>query len=392
MKIILCGYMIRHPVAGNLFAFFNYVLGLHRLGHEVIYIEESGWPQSCYNPITKTYSDDPNLGRNVVAKLMRQYGVKVMTFFINRETRVVYGANWNRVESILKAADLLINIGGVSWLPEFLLCSRRALIDMDPFFTQIGRFGVEGRENYHGYFSYGANIGHSSCTIPANGIDWIPTLPPVVPEIWQVSKSNKPGIQKETKTIAAFTTVANWNAYGAVTYQGKIFGQKDMEFLKIIELPKLTSQKLELAISGANSEIWNRMVSAGWHLREGDGISSDVPTYCSYITRSRGEFSVSKNAYVRTHSGWFSDRSVCYLAAGRPVILQDTGFSDWLSTDRGVLHFSSTEEALAGIEQVNGNYIVHCQAAREIAEEVFSYEVILPRMIETISGNSTIKD
>jgi hypothetical protein len=381
MKIIVCGYMIRHPFAGNLLAFFNYVLGLHRLGHEVAYLEESGWPQSCYNPIDRIYSDDPNIGRRAVEALMHDYGAKVKACYINRETGVVYGANWDKVKSMLKAADLLLNIGGVSWLPEFLFCRRRALVDMDPFFTQIGRFGVEGREHYHAYFSYGANIGNFNCTVPTDGINWIPTVPPVVPEIWQIPQSTRLDVQKTVKTVAPFTTVANWSAYGTVTYNGEIYGQKDVEFLKLIELPKLTSQKLELAISGASAEIWNCMQTTGWSLREGDEVSSDVPTYQSYITGSRGEFSAAKNAYVKTRSGWFSDRSICYLAAGKPVILQDTGFSDWLPTGHGVLSFSSIDEALDCIEKVNEDYPAHCLTAKKVAEKIFGYKAVLPRLI-----------
>ena len=157
--------------------------------------------------------------------------------------------------------------------------------------------------------------------------------------------------------------------------------------MRLLELPSYCSQKLELALSGQDAEIAKIVKSlkaAGWLVRSAREISANLSTYKTYVTGSRGEFSVAKNAYVKTRSGWFSDRSVCYLAAGRPVILQDTGFSDWLPTGRGVLAFSSLESAIDGMERVNIDYLTHCLAAREIAEQIFSYKVVLPRLLETV--------
>lgn len=384
-RIVVCGYMIRHPVAGNLMAYFHYVLGLYRLGHEVVYLEESGWPQSCYDSVAQTYSDDPRAGLGAVRALMSRYGVKVTVCYVNRDTGAVHSADWEEMRNKLETADLLINLGGVCWLPEFRLCQRRVFIDMDPFFTQVGRFAAESLDDHHIHFTYGVNIGHASCTIPTGGIDWCPTVPPVVPEIWQ---SPIPGHEQQgdSKTAnSAFTTIANWSAYGGITYRGEQYGQKDAEFIRLLDLPSRTPQRLELALSGASAEIWQRLRSAGWSLREGGEVSTDTATYWAYITGSRGEFSVAKHAYVKTRSGWFSDRSVCYLAAGRPVILQDTGFSEWLLTGRGVLAFSCLEEAANCIEKVNAEYPAHCRAARETAEQMFSYKVVLPRLIEIAS-------
>ena len=383
-RIVVCGYMIRHPVAGNLLAYFHYVLGLHRLGHEILYLEESGWSQSCYDPLNRSYSDDPRYGVAQVQSLMKTYGVNAALAYIDRDTGTVYGADWSEVKRMLNNADLLINIGGVCWLPEFLSCSHRILIDMDPFFTQIGTFATEGRSNYHAYFSYGTNIGKPNCAIPTNGIDWLPTVPPVIPEIWQNERLTS--ANREPEADAALTTIANWNAYGGAMYQGEYYGQKAEEFLGLLELPSFCSQKLELAISGKDSEIQEiekKLEGAGWFVRDGGAISADLSTYRAYITNSRGEFSVAKQAYVKTHSGWFSDRSVCYLAAGRPVILQDTGFSDWLPTGWGVLAFSSLEEAIHSLEQVNINYPRQCWVARQLAEQFFSYKVVLPRLLDT---------
>lgn len=382
-RIIVCGYMIRHPVVGLLLAYFQYVLGLHRLGHDVLYLEESGWPQSCYDPVAQTHSDDPSPGLRVVQELLADYGLKIPVCYVNRDSGAIQGADWQEVKRMLGAAELLLNVGGVCWLPEFHLCRRRALIDMDPFFTQVGCFATESLNQHHVHFSYGVNIGHLGCNIPTVGIDWHSTVPPVVPELWQSRLTTRKETATDAEINQRFTTIANWSAYGGITYHGEHYGQKDEEFLRLLQLPSHTSQRLELALSGCNQGVKERLTAAGWLIRDGGAVSTNLSTYRAYLAASRGELSVAKHAYVKSRSGWFSDRSVCYLAAGRPAILQDTGFSDWLPAGLGVLAFSSLKEAVDCIERVNADYLAHCLAARELAERFFSYKVVLPRLLET---------
>ena len=376
-KIVVCGYMARYPVAGNILAYFQYVLGLHRLGHEVAYLEESGWPRSAYSPQSRQWEDYPHTGLALVRALMAEYNLPVPVYYVDRESGKVDGGDWPELRRVLAAADLLLNIGGVCWLPEFMLCRRRALVDMDPLFTQAGEFASRlsgSYDVYHACFSYGANIGQADCTVPSAGVEWLPTVPPVVPEIWEGS-SPAPG--------APFTTIANWNAYGPITYRGEHYGQKNEEVLRLLDLPGRTPQSLELALSGASEDIIARLRASGWSVRDASReVSMHLPAYKAYIRGSRGELSAAKHAYVKTRSGWFSDRSVCYLAAGRPAVLQDTGFSKWLPAGRGVLAFSSVEEAAECIETVNSAYEAHSHAAREIAEEVFSYRVVLPKLVD----------
>jgi hypothetical protein len=378
-RIVVCGYMIRHPVAGNVLAYLHYLIGLHRLGHEVLYLEESGWPGSCYDPATRAYGDDPKPGLQIAQALLAEHGARATVCFVNRDSGRIWGVTWKELKRVLAAADLLLNLGGVCWLPEFRLGRRRALVDMDPFFTQVGRFGGPLLDEHHVHFTYGANIGRPGCTIPTADVDWRPTVPPVVSELWQ----NQLPAEGEEATDRPVTTVANWSAYGGVTYAGAHYGQKDEEFLRLLDLPRRTPQRLELALTGAGAEIRDRFVAAGWSVRDASGLSADMRTYQTYIAGSRGELSAAKHAYVATRSGWFSDRSVCYLAAGLPVIVQDTGFTDWLPADRGVLAFTSVEEAADCIARVNAAYTAHRQAAREIAEQVFSHRVVLPRLVDT---------
>ncbi|HZO30395.1 MAG TPA: hypothetical protein VFH48_30865 [Chloroflexota bacterium] len=372
-RIIVCGYMIRNPLAGNIFAYFHYVLGLHRLGHDVLYLEESGWPGSCNDPVGRTCGDDPQAGLRVVRALMADHGIEIPVCYVNRESGHVDGAAWDDLKRMLAGADLLLNVGGVCWLPEFLLCRRRAIVDMDPLFTQVGRIGVAAPEDHQVHFSYGVNIGRVGCTVPTVGIDWIPTVPPVVLELWEGA---------HVPADAPFTTIANWSSYGAVTYRGEHYGQKDEELLRLLDLPTRTSQRLELALVGVETEVTNSLRRAGWLVRNAGEVSSDLATYRAYVTGCRGELSAAKHAYVKTHSGWFSDRSVCYLAAGLPVVLQDTGFGDWLPTGQGVLAFSSVDEAADCIERVRAGYTVERRAAREIAEEHFDARRVLTHLLE----------
>jgi hypothetical protein len=374
--------MIRHPVAGNLLAYFHYLLGLHRLGHDVAYVEESRWAGACYDPVTGHYGDDPSPGLRAVRSLFAAHKVAAPVCYVDHETGQVHGADWDDVKWMLKEADLLLNVGGVCWLPEFRLCRRRALIDMDPLFTQVGQFGAWLLDDHHVHFSYGTNIGRPGCTIPTAGIDWLPTVPPVVPEIWQVREPGHAAKANGGGSDNAFTTVANWSAYGAVRYRGERYGQKDEEFLRLLDLPYQTGARLELALSGASSEELARLRGAGWSIRNAGEVSVDMPTYRAYISGSRGEFSAAKHAYIKTRSGWFSDRSVCYLAAGKPVVVQDTGISDWLHEGRGVLTFSSVDEAAERLERVNAEYEVQSRAARETAKTVFAHDVVLSRLLK----------
>ena len=373
-RIIVTGYMIRHPVAGNMLAYFHYLLGFHSLGHEVCYLEESGWPSACFNPETSSYSDDPSYGIHAIRALLESHDISMPVCYVNRGTGKVSGYCDSSLDQLLASADLLLNVGGVCSLPEFALSTRRVLIDMDPLFTQLGYFAGEDLHDYDVHFSYGSNIGRAGSSVPTCGIEWLPVVPPVVPSIWQGSASNN--------FNAPYTTICNWSAYGAVEHEGERYGQKDVEFLRLLELPEHVSQRLELAVSGADAGTRGEFEAAGWSVRNARDISNDVSAYQQYIARSRGEFSAAKQAYVKTRSGWFSDRSVCYLAAGRPVIVQDTGIGDWLTTGQGVLTFSSIDQAIDCLEQVDADYACHCEAAKQIADQVFSYKVVLPRILE----------
>jgi hypothetical protein len=380
-RIVVSGYMIRHPLAGNVLAYFHYVLGLHLLGHDVVYVEESGWPRSCYDPPTRNYSDDPSAGLRVVGELVQRYRVPVPVWYVERDSGKVYGTHRPVVERVLQEADLLLDLGGVCWLPEFALSRRRAFVDMDPLFTQLGRFGTDAMDRSNVFFTYGANVGLPGCSIPTRNRTWHPTVPPVVPELWEdVGDTSISG--DDGDEVASFTSIANWSAYGGIDYEGTHYGQKDIEFLKLIDVPQRTRQPLELALAGAGPEVTERLRARGWSVRNAGDVTTDIDTYRAYVARSRGEFSVAKHAYVATRSGWFSDRSVCYLAAGRPVVLQDTGFTDWLPVGCGVLPFSGADDAVEAISTANRHYARHARGARDLARAYFDYRVVLPALLD----------
>jgi hypothetical protein len=387
-SIVVTGYMIRHPLAGNMFAYFHYLLGLKRLGHEVLYLEESGWPGSCYDPLAQRYSDDPGQGMSRLARLFRRYDLDIPVCYVNRDSGASFGLARGNLETVLSQADLLLNLGGVCALPEFRLVRRRAFLDMDPLFTQAGRFAGEDLHDYHVHFSYGTNIGQPGCSVPGCGIEWLPAVPPVVPEIWAGRSPPEPDGDSAASARRPLTTIANWSAYGGISCGGEHYGQKDEEFLRFLKLPQRTGQALELALAGAGDDVKQRLRSAGWSIRDAGQVSLEVDGYQDFIIGSRGEFSVAKQAYVKTRSGWFSDRSVCYLAAARPVIVQDTGIGSWLPRGQGVHLFGSLEEALECIDAVNANYAAQQRAAVTLARDIFGYQAVLPRLLELGLGSA----
>ena len=373
--------MIRHPVAGNIMAFMSYLLGLQRLGHQVTYVEESGWAGSCYDPRTLTIGDDPAAGLEITRGLAKLFGLEVPMFYVNRDSGVVSGGKWHDAKDALANADALINLGGVCWLAEFKLARTLVFVDMDPMFTQVGRFGLGAVEEHHVHFSYGVNIGRPGCTIPTRGIDWLPTVPPVVTDIWPV-RDPIPG--------AHFTTIANWSAYAGVEFEGEHYGQKDEEFLRFVELPHHTSEVLEVAAAGITAKDATTLREHGWLISSAAEASHGFDRYREYIGMSAGELTMAKNAYVKSRSGWFSDRSVCYLASGRPVIMQDTALSEWLDVGTGLLTFSSLDEAAVCLESAVSAYSRHRLAARALAEKVFEATSVVASLMDRASRSFAV--
>jgi hypothetical protein len=380
-RIVVCGYMVRFPIPGMMFAYFHYVAGLAKLGHEVVYLEESGWNNSCFDPGTRCHSNHPGAGLAALEALLKRFGLEDLQYaYVDRILEQVYGPAADDVDGTIREADLVLNIGGVCWFDAFDAAPRLALVDADPLFTQVGRFGHEYLSRYHALFSYGANIGKAGCMVPTLGLQWNALVPPVVPEFWESDIGGEP--LGPPQADAPLTTIANWSAYGAVAYAGETYGQKNVEFARFVDLPKRASLPLELATDNMPDDDRRRFIAAGWRVASGARVSSTFDSYLKYLQGSCGEFSAAKNAYVKSRCGWVSDRTVCYLAAGRPAIVQETGISDFLPTGEGLITFATEDEAVVAIESVRRNHRAHRDTARQLAREHFSYRVVLPRLLE----------
>jgi hypothetical protein len=233
-----------------------------------------------------------------------------------------------------------------------------------------------GQKWYDAFFTVGQNLGHPSCSAPTGEIQWRTFWPPVALDLWQCDDGTE---------AAPFSTVSQWWGYPPTYYNGEEFdGSKRTEFLRFVDLPVVTGHKFTLAVNlhseddAADKQL---LLKKGWQVHDPHDVVGDFASYRQYIQHSSGEFSVAKSGYIKSRSGWFSDRSACYLAAGRPVLVEETGFNSYLPTGRGVLSFTSLEEAAAGVEEIRRNYTRHCKAAREIAQEYFAAEKVLNKLL-----------
>jgi hypothetical protein len=294
------------------------------------------------------------------------------------DTREWYGWSQERFFNFCREADLLLDLCA-SVRPSDLLAAvrRKALLDLDPGFMQLWMTQWDmGQYAYDLFFTVGQNIGRPGCGVPSGGIEWRTFWPPVDLDLWQA---------KAGDAAAPFSTVSQWWGYPPTYYQGEEYeGSKRTEFLRFVDLPGLTGCPFELALNlHPVADIADRqlLLDKGWRVHDAHRVVDDFASYREYIRRACGEFSVAKPGYIKSKSGWFSDRSVCYLAAGRPVLVQETGFSAFLPTGRGVLTFATLEEAVAGVLEVQHNYALHCQAAHEIAREYFSADKVLGKLL-----------
>jgi hypothetical protein len=383
LKIICSGYLVRHPLGGLSWHHLQYLVGLQRLGHEVAFFEHYGWPSSCFDPARNIMTGDPSYGIAYLLKLLRPFGLEHRWCYL-AEDGMAYGMPRERLAQLCRESDLYLNLSNVNWIPELERCERRILVDTDPVFTQIGAHGLGGPySRYHALFTYGENVHRPGCDMPTGGARWLPTRQPVVLDLWPV----EPG-----DPSAPFTTVMNWSPLGDRWYQGRLYGQKDRSFEPFCSLPRHTGERMELAID-VPPTIRARLIGGGWRLVSPLEATRDPWIYQRYLRSSRAEFSVAKHGYVVTRCGWFSERSAAYLASGRPVLVQDTGFPGWLETGSGVVAFRTPEDAYVGTEEITSNYEFHCRAARAVAAEFFDARKVLTHLLERamagISGPPT---
>jgi hypothetical protein len=381
LKIVVLGYIVRGPLGGLVWHHLQYVLGLKKMGHEILFLEDSDDFAACYNPETFELTEDPTYGLTFLKNVFSKFDLQNNWAYFDAHKAAWHGKSKQEVFAFCASADMVLNVSAVNPLREWwasIPC--RVLIDTDPAFTQIRHLTSEkdfALANLHtAFFSFGENIGKHGCTIPDDGFDWKPTRQPMVMDIW---KKTEPAADKK------WTTVMQWDSYKTQKYNDRIFGMKSMSFQEFESLPQLLhAEKFELALGSTTAPV-DELKAKGW-----DIISSLVPTktpwtYQEYIQQSKGEWSIAKHGYVASNSGWFSERTACYLASGKPVVVQDTGFSDIFETGKGLLAFSSVDEAVAAIEKVNLDYHQHCRAARNFVEENFTTEKVLTQLLKSVS-------
>ena len=296
------------------------------------------------------------------------------------DDRRTFGASPAQLADVARDADLLVNISGHLRDPGLLRTFRRkAYVDIDPGFTQLwlaSGMNDLGVRDHDVHFTIGENVGSPECDLPVGDIEWIPTRQPVVLDDWPVVPPHR---------TDRLTTVASWRGpYGPVEHDARTLGVKAHEFRKYLELPERIDQRLELALAihPADDLDRRRLLDHGWHVVDPRRHAASPGQFRSYVQSSSGEFSVAQEVYVATRSGWFSDRTVRYLASGRPALVQDTGFSRHLPVGAGLLAFSNMEEAVLGAKSIASDYAEHAAAARVIAERAFDANVVLPRFLE----------
>lgn len=371
--------MFWYPLAGITYQFLHYLLGLRRLGFDVHYVEDSArW---MYDPRTSQPSADASENVAMVARVLDSHGFAGCWAVRGRyEGGATYGMSDSAIDQLYVDADVLINVtGGQELLDEHMRIPRRLYVQSDPFAAQVkavqgDAYTLEQLRGHDTLFSFGENIGTDGCTVPEAGFTWLPTRQPVALELWE-NDLERPGDR--------YSTITNWhNAGNAVEYLGEVYHwSKAREFLKFIDLPSRLTVPLELAVL-ATPETGALLDQHGWQHRSSVEVSDDPRRYHDYICASRAELTVAREQYVRPHTGWFSDRSACYLAAGRPVITQDTGFGRVLPTGAGLFAFTGIEDIVAAVDAVESDPQFHCRAAREIADEHFAADRVLASLLE----------
>jgi hypothetical protein len=367
----------RYPLGGIGWQAVHHVLGLARLGHDVFYVEDSR--ANPYDPRAKSVVEDSSYSVAFLAGVMARFGLADRWAYVDGATGVCHGLSRERLRRLYREADGLLNVCGATQLrDEHLRCPVRVYVETDPVYEQIrvaegDRRAIEALAEHTHHFTYGENMGQPDCPIPLEKFAWRPTRPPIIPELWET---------RVNPAAERFTTVATWQNVGKdIRFRGETYyWSKHVNFLQVVDLPGRTRQPLELALEVDDPEARDLLTRNGWLLTDAFAVSRDLTAYQRHIERSRGELTVSKDLVARTRSGWFSDRSACYLAAGKPVITQDTGFGKYVPTGVGLLAFRTVEEAAAALDEVNRDYPRHCRAARAIAEEYFAAEHLLDRL------------
>jgi hypothetical protein len=381
LRIVLSGMIAGVPRQGGAtWAVLQYLVGFRQLGHDVLLVEQC--EQASLEPQGARLADSENA--SYFRGVMADFGLEQESALLLAGSEETVGVDYSRLRRLSDAADVLVNISGT--LTDERLMDRiaaRAYLDVDPAFTQLWHAtGTDMRFAGHTHFvTIGQALDGPDCPIPSNGIRWIPTVPPVVLAHWE---------RAEHVSDDSFTTVGNWRSYGSIEYKGIHYGQRAHSMRQLISLPALTdaSFTLALAIHPGDEKDLAALEQNGWRLVDAAQVAGTPAQYRRFIQASRAELGIAKSGYVTSRCGWFSDRSACYLASGRPVVAQETGFSRFLPTGEGLFAFETSDQAIASIDELKANYPRHAGAARDLAEEHFDSDRVLEELLEKIGGSS----
>lgn len=372
--------MGRCPFGGQTWLFLNWLSGLARLGHDVWYVEDDTvWP---YDPIRQTVTDDCTYACRHIATCLSRIGLEgKWAFRLADRKAACFGMSEQRLDELYRSCDALLNIVGATDLrEEHLAAPFRVYVECDPVTAELRL--ANGDPHTRAAFSdhqvlvtYGENYGARDCGVPLNGIQYKKTRQPIDLDLWPTAFD---------ASARYFTTIGNYRQQGSdVEFNGQTYRwSKHHEWEKFIDLPRRVRPPFELAMKIDHADDLERLTSHGWRVVSPLQMSLDIfGAYPEYFRNSRAEFTVAKDQNVRLRSGWFSERDAGYLACGKPVVAQDTGFSEVLPTGQGLFAFTTMDEAVAAIEEIEANYERHCRAARQIAEEYFRAEGVAARLL-----------
>jgi hypothetical protein len=380
-RIVVSGMIASDPFQGGAtWAVLQYLLGLRRLGHSVLFVE----PIDEAKIVPDGAPLEGSVNYRYLVDALTSVGFDGGHALLMKGTTRTAGTDYAAVRAYCSTADLLLNVSGMLDDPALIeAIPTRAYLDLDPAFVQLWHAqGIDMRFDAHTHFvTVGLGIGKPECPIPTEGRDWIATLQPIVLDQWPLAD--------EVRTDA-LTTIANWRGYGSVEHNGQTYGQKVHSLRELIDLPRLVDERFVLALAIHPAEV--RDIAAlnenGWELVDPAAVAGSAVSYRSFIQGSRAEFGVAKSGYVRSRSGWFSDRSICYLASGRPVVAHDTGFESHLPTGDGLFAFSSIDDVRNACGEIRSRYAHHRRAAREIAETHFASDRVLNRLLEALPAST----
>lgn len=380
LRIVVCGMIAADPGQGGAaWAVLQYVLGLRALGHDVYLVEPI--PAGSIAPYGAPLAESANARyfRDVAAR----FDLITRAALLREDSRETIGLTYTELTRAVRGADLLINISGMLSDPAlFEAIPRRAYLDLDPAFNQLWHAveHIDMRfEGHTHFFTVGGLIGTAACQIPTCGRTWQPILQPILLSEWPVAPGDP---------HAPWTTIGNWRGYGSITWDGVLYGQKAHSFRRLLDLPERSGAHIKPALMihrGEKNDL-AALRAHRWDLTDPADVASTPDAYREFVRGSKGELGIAKSGYVESRCGWFSDRSVCYLASARPVIAQDTGFGAYLPAGEGLFAFNTVDETVAAMAAVARDYARHCRRAREIAEEYFRSDLVLTALLERASA------